>query len=213
MSNKIWAVPLPSSPEVLKNKNISIRTYALLMLYSNWGGTMCNNDTRFLYDNKLSDNVNEILTTLNISRNTLRKHLFNLRTLSKGIFKTKMVKDELVYMLSPKDKDGKNFILIRSDILLKLICNCNENCIRIFIILCYACRGGSRQLTHQWLSESIGNSSNSRRLISKAVNDLELFNFISVERTKTVHKVLNESTGKIICNPKDVHCYSITSKN
>lgn len=211
-NNKIWAVPLPSSPEVLKNKEISLRTYALLMLYSNWEGTMCNNNTRFLYDNKLSDNVNEILTTLNVSRNTLRKHLFNLRTLSKGIFISKMVNDELVHMLSPKDKEGKNFVLIKSDILLKLICNCNENCIRIYIILCYVCRKGSSQLTHQWLSESIGNSSNSRRLISKAINDLEAFNFISVERTKTVHKVLNESTGKIISNPKDVHYYSIISQ-
>lgn len=212
MENKVWAVPLPSSPEVLKSKNISIRTYALLLLYSNWGGTLSNDNTRFLYDNKLSDNVNEILTTLNISRNTLRKHLFNLRTLSKGIFKSKMVNDELVHMLAPKDKEGKNFVVIKSDILLKLICNCSENCIRIYIILCYVCRDGSRQLTHQWLSESIGNSSNSRRLISKAVNELESFNFISIERTKKVHKVLNESTGRIICNPKDVHYYSLTSK-
>lgn len=190
-SNNIWEVPLPSSPEVLKNKDISLRTYALLMLYSNWEGTTCNNNNRFLYDNKLSDDVNEILTTLNVSRNTLRKHLFNLRTLSNGIFKSKMVNGELVHMLTPKDKNGKNFVLIRSDILHKLICNCNENCIRIYIILCYVCRKDSKQITHQWLSESIGNSSNSIRLISKAINDLESFNFISVERTKTVHKVLN----------------------
>ncbi|OSA97941.1 UNVERIFIED_ORG: hypothetical protein B2H98_06045 [Clostridium botulinum] len=208
MNNKVWAVPLPSSPEILKRKKLSIKTYAALMLYSNWGGEMFNKNTRFLYDNKLSDNTDEILTMLNVSRATLRNHLSNLRS-AKEIFKIKMIKNELVYILTPKDKDGKNFVLIPNDILFKLISNCNETCIRIYILMCYVCREGSTQITHQWLCESIGNSCNSRRLISAAINQLKSQNLITVQRLKTVHKTYNEATNKIICNPKDIHIYSI----
>ncbi|MDQ0459004.1 hypothetical protein QOZ91_000510 [Clostridium sardiniense] len=144
MNNKTWAVPLTSSNKILTNKKISLRTYALLMLYSNWGGSMFNDNTRYLYDNKISDNIEDLLSVLNITRSSFRSHLFNLRTYSKGIFKSKMIKDELVHMLIPKDNN--NYVLIDSDLLLKLICNCNENCIRIYIILCYLCRNGSNKL-------------------------------------------------------------------
>lgn len=209
MNNKPWAVPLPSSNEILTNKKISIKTYYILMLYSNWGGSMFNNDTRYVYDNKISENIEDILSTLNITNSSFRTHLSNLRKHSKSIFKATMVKDELVYMLIPKDNNNKNYVLINSDILLKLINHCNENCIRIYILLCYICRNGPKQITHQWLSESIGNSSNSIRLISKAVNELESNNFIYVERLKTVHKTYDELSNKIISNPKDIHVYSI----
>lgn len=211
MNNKSWAVPLPSSPEILANKDIPIRTYALLMLYSNWGGSKLNNNTRYLYDNKLSDNINEILSQLNISRNTFRKHLQNLRKYSKSIFKPKMVNNELVYMLTPNDHEGKNFILIDSETLLRLICHYNENCIRIYIILCYVCRNGPTKITHECLSCSIGNSSNSRRLVYNAANNLESLNFIAIERIKTTHKRYLDNTDRIICTPKDVHIYSLVN--
>lgn len=66
-----------------------------------------------------------------------------------------------------------------------------------------------KQITHQWLSESIGKSPNSRRLISNAINQLESNNFIFVERLKTVHKTYDESKNKIICNHKDIHMYTV----
>lgn len=150
--NKIQAFSLPSSPDILTNKKISIRTYSMLMFYSNWGGEALNNNTRYIYDNKIQDNLEDILTSLNISKSSFRTHLLNLRNYSKDIFKVKMINNELVYSLTPKDKNNKNFVLINSDILLKLISSCNETCVRIYLILTYSCINGPKQLIHQWLS-------------------------------------------------------------
>ena len=213
ISNDTWLVPLPTSNDILTNRSISLRTYATLMLISNWGGKVLNENTRYLYDNKVQKHIDFILDLLKITKATFNSHIKRLSAKNVSIFTPKMINDSLVYMLKPKDTNKKNFVLVNSNLLLKLIADYDETCLRVFLVLLYTCKDETKQVTHEWLCKRIGKSTNSRRLISNALNKLHEGGFIFIFKDRVIHKVFYPETNTYVCNPKEIHLYMINKSN
>lgn len=189
---EVFCLPMPSSNEILRNRQIDLRTYGSIMLESNWGGNYKNKNNKFIYKEKLDSRLKEIAQEIGISESKLKKDIIKLRKCNvdgdiKLIELTKDNKDNPVYILNYGVKCDvtevlKQYVTI-SNVALKILKKSNnDNIIRIYLILLYKLRNGDTCLTQEEICDNMGFSYKSRKVISDCLNSLEKLGFIDIRQ-------------------------------
>lgn len=217
-NKEIIHLPMPTKAEVLKNKNISIRTYGAMMLESNWGGKFLNPDDRYIYADKLDEIVKDISKEFKVSERTIKNYITKLRKCNVNILEAMPnKKGELIYKLNYSDENFKNYTLIHDKALRKLVNAYSENTLRIYLVLLYKCFDEFKdentiiykecELTQEYLCEKVGLKTNSRKIVSDCVEALAKGGFIKV---RVEHKTNYENkNGELLNYPISKYFYNI----
>lgn len=212
-------LPMPTKAQVLKNKDISIRTYGAVMLESNWGGKILNPDDRYIYADKLDEVIKDISKEFKLSERTLKRYITKLRKCNVNILEAMPnAKGELIYKLNYSDENFKNYILIHDKALRKLVNAYSENTLRIYLILLYKCFDEFKdentitykecEMTQEYLCQKIGLKANSRKIIADCIEALARGGFIKI---RVEYKTNYETKNKELLNyPIAKYFYNIS---
>lgn len=204
---EFFEFPMPSNDKVISDKDIDIKTYGIMMINSNWGGKL--EGTRYIYEETLNNQINEICDVCNISKRTFKRHLSKLKKCNVNILQPITVKGKLAYLLNYSCDEGKNFVTI-DNIALRKLCNAySENTLRLYIIFKYMCRDvAERHITQECLCEKIGLSYKSRMIITDCVDALVSGGFIKVRVDYKYNTV--ERNGEDLCYKVPWYYYSLS---
>lgn len=185
---KILKLPINSSKENMQNKKCDYRILALMTLYSNRTPNEISLDEgyeelyRYIYKNKIEDNMEEIEVLTNNKRDTIIRNIKKLAKLSNGLITATNSPNGICYYIHYA-KDN-NYVTIEEDILRTLVNATNSNVIKTYILFKYLCRNGSKEIHRAYIAEQIGLSTNRNnlRIISDIIYVLERLKLIKVKR-------------------------------
>lgn len=185
---KILKLPINSSKKNMQNKKCDYRILALMTLYSNRTPNEISLEEgyeelyRYIYKNKIEDNMEEIEVLTNNKRDTIIRNIKKLAKLSDGLITATNSPNGICYYIHYA-KDN-NYVVIEEDILKTLINATNSNVIKVYILLKYLCRNECKEIHRAYIAEQIGLSTNRNnlRIISDIIYVLERLKLIKVKR-------------------------------
>lgn len=185
---KILKLPINSSKKNMQNKKCDYRILGLMTLYSNRTPSEISLDEgyeeiyRYIYKNKIEDNMEEIEILTNNKRDTIIRNIKKLAKSSNGlIIATNSPNGICYYIHYAKDN---NYVIIEEDILKTLVNATNSNVIKVYILLKYLCRNECKEIHRAYIAEQVGLSTNRNnlRIISDITYVLERLKLIKVKR-------------------------------
>lgn len=188
ITKEVFNLPMPSSDEILNNRDIDLRVYGSLMLDSKWGGKFLNSDDRYFYSKDFKEASKEVCERLGISESKLKRDITKLKKANLGndlrlIQMCKNFNGDVIYKLnygSYINNKFEKFVTI-SNIALRILINAtNDRVLRIYLYLLYKCRNGEVIITQEEICNKIGLSYKSRKVVSDCVNALEKLGFINI---------------------------------
>ena len=185
---KILKLPINSSKKNMQNKKCDYRILGLMTLYSNRTPSEISLDEgyeeiyRYIYKNKIEDNMEEIEILTNNKRDTIIRNIKKLAKSSNGlIIATNSPNGICYYIHYAKDN---NYVIIEEDILKTLVNATNSNVIKVYLLLKYLCRNECKEIHRAYIAEQVGLSTNRNnlRIISDITYVLERLKLIKVKR-------------------------------
>lgn len=167
---QIVKLPINSSKQNMQNKKCDYKTLAIMTLYS----YMTPNEItleqgyeelyRFAYRNKIEKDMDEIEELSNNKRDTIIRNIKKLTKLNSGLITAVNSPKGIIYYINYRGEKGGDFVTIEEDILRLLVNTTNSSVIKVYILLKYLCRKGSREIHRAYIAEQIGLSTNRNSL-------------------------------------------------
>lgn len=211
MNNKDYSFPITSSKDNMMNKLLDYKTLSIMTIFSNKDNTI--NDGveemhRYLYKNKVLENIESIESLSKNKINTIMKNIRKLSKLDNNVVMATNTPNGIVYYIN-YTKQGREFVTIKESMLRYLINVSNSNTIKVYILLKYLCQDKEKNVTREYIAEQIGLSKKSRSNLQE-ISDITdmLFNtgFINIEQ-KYVSELLSNGNECI----KKYNYYSVNS--
>lgn len=211
MNNKDYSFPITSSKDNMMNKLLDYKTLSIMTIFSNKDNTI--NDGveemhRYLYKNKVLENIESIESLSKNKINTIMKNIRKLSKLDNNVVMATNTPNGIVYYIN-YTKQGREFVTIKESMLRYLINVSNSNTIKVYILLKYLCQDKEKNVTREYIAEQIGLSKKSRSNLQE-ISDITdmLFNtgFINIKQ-KYVSELLSNGNECI----KKYNYYSINS--
>lgn len=213
---KSWNVPLPTKEDIMEDKTFDMETYAMMMLISNFGGSVLNEDDRYLYVNKLEEQRKYICEILGITSRTLTSRIKKLENHHSRIMKQKTINNErgeenLVYKLKFKDRNKRKYATINSYKLELILKQKKKHLVKVYLLMIYMCKdkyGNSieRHMDYSWIAKRVGLKD--KEWIGDCVLILEKLGFIKIRRKRSV-KSIKDSNNQWIKIPIITHYYKL----
>lgn len=211
MNNKDYSFPITSSKDNMMNKLLDYKTLSIMTIFSNKDNTI--NDGveemhRYLYKNKVLENIENIESLSKNKINTIMKNIRKLSKLDNNVVMATNTPNGIVYYIN-YTKQGREFVTIKESMLRYLINVSNSNTIKVYILLKYLCQDKEKNVTREYIAEQIGLSKKSRSNLQE-ISDITdmLFNtgFINIKQ-KYVSELLSSGNECV----KRYNYYSINS--
>lgn len=214
-TEKVYNVPVPSHPELIKNKEYDARAYALALLESKRGNK---EQHRYINLNDFKQDTKTIASKYNISTKTLSRYIINIKKLQ-NVFKGTEINivnsfatenGELYIQLMSKIS-SRYYVLIPSNVLYKMLVTTRRDVIKTFITLLYTLKDKNtgkyieRQVTYNYLLNKVGMSQTSTKAMCAILGLLQDMRLIQVRQVESTHY----NTETLKATPKTVNMISI----
>lgn len=165
---KVVKLPMPTANEILKDRKVDLKTYSLMVLYSNCQTKKQREEVeelyRYLYYNKIIDNSEEIEELSKWKLDTIKRNIKKLAKLeNKLVIADRTKEGKIVYYINYSDEDGRKFIPIEEPILKILTACTNSNVIKVYLFLRYYCdhkqkttKDNKWMITREYICEKVG---------------------------------------------------------
>lgn len=143
---KVWLVPMPSSEQVIKEKQVDYSVLGALMLESKRDGKLQDPFTRYIYLNRLvGDNLKEFCDSYNLTATKVKGKIRHLKTVTPKLLEVLTVtsmsgSQEVVYRIHYADIENVHFVRVPSNVLKELVTSYKSNVVKLFCILLYLLR-------------------------------------------------------------------------
>lgn len=168
LKRKVVKLPMPTANEILKDRKVDLKTYSLMVLYSNCQTKKQREEVeelyRYLYYNKIIDNSEEIEELSKWKLDTIKRNIKKLAKLeNKLVIADRTKEGKIVYYINYSDEDGRKFIPIEEPILKILTACTNSNVIKVYLFLRYYCNHKQKttkdnkwMITREYICEKVG---------------------------------------------------------
>lgn len=143
---KVWLVPMPSSEQVIKEKQVDYSVLGALMLESKRDGKLQDPFTRYIYLNRLvGDNLKEFCDSYNLTETKAKAKIRELKKAAPKLLRvfkvpSKSGRQEVVYKIHYADIKNVYFVRVPSNVLKDLVTSYKSNVVKLFCILLYLLR-------------------------------------------------------------------------
>lgn len=168
LKRKVVKLPMPTENEILKDRKVDLKTYSLMVLYSNCQTKEQREEVeemyRFLYYNKIIDNSEEMEELSKWKLDTIKRNIKKLAKLENRLVMADRTKDgKIVYYINYSDNNGRKFIPVEEPILKILTACTNSNVIKVYLFLRYYCdykqkttKDNKWMITREYICEKVG---------------------------------------------------------